>query len=344
MEESKMSMKKLLTTISAGFALVLGLIALPYSAVTISAATSPRLQLRQNSYVYSISGKRKGKIVLKRGTYLRAFSKKAIKGKKYYRIGKGRYIRTNNAVIVPNETKEKGPGLFSVYLKPGITLYSKPNGESSREMLLGKQKVYEIYKDANGLEWYRLQDENWAKVTDTQRSKPKGDEEVPTFDNWDDPENNTSIEAEEEKENAILTGTALDRNTIEETAKCFETLVNEWRAQQGIVTKVLYTNKRYDYDISRAIQDAQHFDKYHQSDKHAGAIYGELETLVHYASPQQMALQAFNQFVYKDAASNFAHRDHLKMENLNSIGIGLAMTHKNGIDPNAVSFIVSTNV
>lgn len=342
MEESKMSMKKLLTTISTGFALVLGLIALPYSAVTISAATSPRLQLRQNSYVYSISGKRKGKIVLKKGTYLRALSKKAIKGKKYYRIGKGRYIRTNNAVIIPNETKDKGSVLFSVYLKPGITLYSKPNGESSREMLLGKQKVYEIYKDANGLEWYRLQDENWAKVTDTQRSKPKEDEEIPTSDNWDDPEDNTDVIVIE-KENPIPTGTAFDRATIQETAKYFEKLVNDWRATQGIDTQFLYTSKHYDYDVARAVHDAQHYDKYQVFDGHEGAELSELETLIGYSTPEEMAKSAFNQYVYNDKASNFAHRNHLKSRSVTSFGIGMAATRNNGYIKNGVTFIVSTN-
>ena len=348
MEESKMSMKKLLTTISAGFALGLGLIALPYSAVTASAATSPRLQLRQNSYVYSISGKRKGKIVLKRGTYLRALSKKAIKGKKYYRIGKGRYIRTNNAVIVPNETKDKGPVLFSVYLKPGITLYSRPNGESSRETLIGKQKVYEIYKDANGLEWYRLPYKNWAKATDTQKSKPKEDEEIPTSDNWDDPEDNTSIEVQKEKQNSIPTGTALNRNTIEETGRIFESLVNEWRMQQGIQTKVVYTTQKsdfnFDYEASRAIEVAQYYDKYHQSDKHAGSkTPGELLCLVSYGSPEKMAQQAFDQFINDDASANYAHRNHLKRTMLKHFGIGLAMTHSNGYYVNGVAFVVSTD-
>lgn len=341
MEESKMSMKKLLTTISAGFALGLGLIALPYSAVTASAATSPRLQLRQNSYVYSISGKRKGKIVLKRGTYLRALSKKAIKGKKYYRIGKGRYIRTNNAVIVPEEDKD--PVLFSVYLKYDAELYTKPNGDNSLYTLIGKQNVYETYTDSDGHIWYRLKYHNWVKASDTQKSKPKEDKDIPTSDNWDDPNDNTSFEEEEMKSN-LPSATALDRNTIEETARCFEKLVNEWRASQGIETKIAYITSRYDYDVTRAVQDAQHYDKYKVSDMHAGAKYGELETLVTYNTPQKMAQEAFQQFVYKDAQANFAHRDDLKSRSLKTIGIGLATTYYNGYDPNGVTFIVSTNL
>ena len=143
----------------------------------------------------------------------------------------------------------------------------------------------------------------------------------------------------------LPSGTALDRNTIEETARCFEKLVNDWRTNQGIATKVTYVTSRYDYDVSRAVQDAQHYDKYKESDMHAGAEYGgELETLVFYNTPQKMAQEAFQQFVYEDAQENFAHRDHLKQASLKTFSIGLATTNYNGYTSNGVTFIVTTNV
>lgn len=343
-----MTNKKVLVAASMSFLLGLNIISSPQTTQPVEASASPRIQLRHNAYVYSAKGKRKSKFSLKRGTYFQTLGQKSIKGKKYYKIGKGKYIKFNNAVIPPYETKEKGPGLFSVYLKPGITLYSKPNGESSREMLLGKQKVYEIYKDANGLEWYRLQDKNWAKVTDTQRSKPKEDEDIPTSDNWDDPEDNTSTVVQKEKQNSIPTGTALDRNTIEETGRIFENLVNEWRVQQGVQTSVVYTTQKsafnFDYEASRAAGVAQYYDKYHQSDKHAGSkTPGELLCLVSYGSPEKMAQQAFDLFINKDASANFAHRNHLKDPMLKYFGIGLAMTHSNGYYVNGVAFVVSAD-
>ena len=166
-----MKNKKVLAATSMSFLLGLSIISLPQTTQPVEASASPRIQLRHNAYVYSAKGKRKSKFSLKRGTYFQTLGQKSIKGKKYYKIGKGKYIKFNNAVVPPDETIDKGPVLFSVYLKPGITLYSRPNGESSRETLIGKQKVYEIYKDANGLEWYRLPYKNWAKATDTQKSK-----------------------------------------------------------------------------------------------------------------------------------------------------------------------------
>lgn len=334
--------KKSITKISSGLLISLGLVTLQQNPSSVSAASSPRVQLRHNSYVYSSIGKRKGKASLKRGTYLKTFGKRSIKGKAFYKIGKGRYIKKVNTVIPPK--KDKDPVLFTVYLKDDAEFYTKPNGKPSLYTLMGKQNVYQTYKDNNGNTWYRIKYQNWVKSSDTQKSKIKEDKEVPTSANWDDPNDNTSIEVEEEMKSNLPSGTALDQNTIEETARCFEKLVNDWRASQGVATKVTYVTSRYDYDVSRAVQDAQHYDKYKVSDKHAGAKYGELETLVRYNTPPKMAQEAFQQFVYKDAQANYAHRDDLMSTSLKTIGIGLATTYYNGYTSNGVSFIVSTNL
>lgn len=336
--------KKTITKISSGLLIGLSLVALQQNPSSVSAASSPRVQLRHNSYVYSSTGKRKGKTSLKRGKYLKTFGKRSIKGKAFYNIGKGCYIKKVNTVIPPKEDKD--PVLFTVYLKDDAEFYTKPNGKHSLYTLMGKQNVYQTYKDSNGNTWYRIKYQNWVKSIDTQKSKikVKEDKEVPTSANWDDPNDNTSIEVEEEMKSNLPSGTALDRNTIEETAKCFEKIVNDWRASQGIANNITYVTSRYDYDVSRAVQDAQHYDKYKVSDKHAGAKYGELETLVRYNTPQKMAQEAFNQFVYKDAQANYAHRDDLMNTSLKTIGIGLATTYYNGYTSNGVTFILSTNL
>lgn len=336
--------KKTITKITSGLLISLGLVTVQKNPSSVSAASSPRVQLRHNSYVYSSTGKRKGRVSLKRGKYLKTFGKRSIKGKVFYRIGKDQYIKKVNTVIPPKEDKD--PVLFTVYLKDEAEFYTKPNGENSLYTLMGKQNVYQTYKDSNGNIWYRIKYQNWVKSSDTQKSKVKEDKKVPTSANWDDPNDNTSIEVEEEMKSNLPSGTALDRNTIEETARCFEKLVNDWRASQGVTTKITYITSRYDYDVSRAVQDAQHYDKYKVSDKHAGAKgtkYGELETLVIYNTPQKMAQEAFQQLVYKDASSNFAHRDILKQASLKTIGIGLATTDYNGYVSNGVTFIVSTS-
>ena len=336
---------KAFTKISSGLLIGLGLITIQQSSSPVLAASSPRVQLRQNSYVYSSKGSRKSKVSLKRGTYLKTYGKKSIKGKVYYNIGNGRYVKKINTVIPPKEDKD--PVLFTVYLKYDAEFYTKPNGENSLYTLIGKQNVYETYTDDKGNTWYRIKYKNWVKAKDTQKSKPKEDEEIPTSDNWDDPEDNTSTVVQKEKQNSIPTGTALDRNTIEETGRIFESLVNEWRMQQGVQTRVVYTTQNsdfnFDYEASRAAEVAQHYDKYHQSDKHAGSMSpGELLCLISYGSPQKMAQQAFNQFIYNDESANYGHLKHLK-GHMKYFGIGLAMTHNNGYYVNGVTFVVSTD-
>lgn len=334
---------KAFTKISSGLLIGLGLITIQQSSSPVLAASSPRVQLRQNSYVYSSKGSRKSKVSLKRGTYLKTYGKKSIKGKVYYNIGNGRYIKKINTVIPPKEDKD--PVLFTVYLKYDAEFYTKPNGENSLYTLIGKQNVYETYTDSDGHIWYRLKYHNWVKASDTQKSKPKEDKDIPTSDNWDDPNDNTSIEEVKDELSSIPTGTAFDRSTIVETANCFEKLVNDWRASQGVDTKMSYTDKHFDYDVSRSIHDAQHFDAYHDSDRHQGSsnFYGELEALVKEGTPQQMAQEAFNNFVFYDGSANFAHRDHLKRRSCTSFGLGLASTHKNGFYVNGVSLVVVTN-
>lgn len=336
---------KAFTKISSGLLIGLGLITIQQSSSPVLAASSPRVQLRQNSYVYSSKGSRKSKVSLKRGTYLKTYGKKSIKGKVYYNIGNGRYVKKINTVIPPKEDKD--PVLFTVYLKYDAEFYTKPNGENSLYTLIGKQNVYETYTDDKGNTWYRIKYKNWVKAKDTQKSKPKEDEEIPTSDNWDDPEDNTNTVVQKEKQNSIPTGTALDRNTIEETGRIFESLVNEWRMQQGVQTRVVYTTQNsdfnFDYEVSRAAEVAQHYDKYHQSDKHAGSMSpGELLCLISYGSPQKMAQQAFNQFIYNDESANYGHLKHLK-GHMKYFGIGLAMTHNNGYYVNGVTFVVSTD-
>ena len=116
--------KKSITKISSGLLIGLGLVTLQQNPSSVSAASSPRVQLRHNSYVYSSTGKRKGKASLKRGTYLKTFGKRSIKGKAFYKIGKGRYIKKVNTVIPPKEDKD--PVLFTVYLKDDAEFYTKP--------------------------------------------------------------------------------------------------------------------------------------------------------------------------------------------------------------------------
>lgn len=360
-----MSHKNFFIKASTGFVLSLGLLSVPQNSTPVHAASAYKVQLLRNSYVYNQNGKRNGKKLLKAGNIYSAYNIKKIKNHKYYRLSKSRYIKSVNA--------EKA--LFKVAMVLGPChkmVYTSPDGEETNVRLIADQYVFEEQKDKYGDVWYRVDKNSWIYSGDT--NKPKVTSNRPTDDSDSDVDsskdnskeidsskdtvqdnkqqdtpssgkgNSGNSNSEQTPSNNIPSGTALDRSIIEETGKCFANIVNEWRVQQGLNPTVQYTSAHYDYDISRAVHDAQHFDQYKETDHHAGAYYPELAVLVHQGTPQQMAQEAFNAFVYNDASANYAHREHLKKIKLRTIGIGLATTNFNGYYKNGVSFIVSANV
>ncbi|WP_233551638.1 SLAP domain-containing protein [Lactobacillus sp. ESL0230] len=65
------------------------------------------IKLKHNAYIYNKNGKRKGKKVLKKGRTYTVYGKKTIRGKQYYKLSHGLYIKvsaTNNIVKVEKPT------------------------------------------------------------------------------------------------------------------------------------------------------------------------------------------------------------------------------------------------
>jgi len=62
---------------------------------TVTTVSAAKLQLIRKSYVYSAKGK-KTKTVYRKGRKIKVLGVKKIKGKKYYRIGKNKYVLVKN--------------------------------------------------------------------------------------------------------------------------------------------------------------------------------------------------------------------------------------------------------
>lgn len=62
---------------------------------TVTTVSAAKLQLIRKSYVYSAKGK-KTKTVYRKGRKIKVLGTKKIKGKKYYRIGKNKYVLVKN--------------------------------------------------------------------------------------------------------------------------------------------------------------------------------------------------------------------------------------------------------
>ncbi|RVU71015.1 MULTISPECIES: SEC10/PgrA surface exclusion domain-containing protein [Lactobacillus] len=89
--------KKAIVVAAASLLLTAGLTTTPVSAAHLT-------HLTRTSYIYNSKGKRL-RTKLHKGKYLKVYRTKNIKGKKYYRIGKNKYIRFSNfAHLKDNES------------------------------------------------------------------------------------------------------------------------------------------------------------------------------------------------------------------------------------------------
>lgn len=313
----------------------------------VDAASTYKVQLTHNAAIYSSRGARNSRIILKKGKVYSAYSIKKIRGKKYYHLTKGRYIKKSNA----KKYSVKSSSLFTVNVPDAIKAYDAPNGNETDTYIAGKHNVYEQKTDSQETIWYRVSKNMWIKsknIDKLQGSNTNNNTNSASQNTIDSVKNtnnsqkgNTDTQTSSTKP-TTPTAVTLDRQTIEETGRIFVQLVNEWRATQGL-DAVNYTSSRYDYDISRANHAVTGWDTVHEPDHDgAAAMYGEISNLVKLGTPKSMAEEAFKQFVYEDAASNWEHRNILKTARLKNIGVGLGLTTKNGYYKNGVAFVAST--
>ncbi|KJY59135.1 SLAP domain protein [Lactobacillus kimbladii] len=76
------------------------------SPQTVQAAKKGyKITLKHNAYVYSKHGHRKGRKTLKKGKTLTAYRKVKIKGKKFYKLSKGRYLKAGNVKTINSSAK-----------------------------------------------------------------------------------------------------------------------------------------------------------------------------------------------------------------------------------------------
>lgn len=82
--------------INLGAIIALGLGTIAGTSTKVDAAKHWKVQLTRNSYVYNSKGHRKGKTVLKKGHKYTAYKTAKIKGKKYIKLSKKRYVKKAN--------------------------------------------------------------------------------------------------------------------------------------------------------------------------------------------------------------------------------------------------------
>ncbi|MGQ5709708.1 SLAP domain-containing protein [Lactobacillus sp. PSON] len=79
-------------------------------------STSSTITLKHNAYIYSSNGKRQGKIYIAKGAVLANHGTKKIKGKLYYNVGDGRYVKAGNIqteTVMPHASEVSGKSTTS---------------------------------------------------------------------------------------------------------------------------------------------------------------------------------------------------------------------------------------
>lgn len=87
-----------------------GLAAISILGATATTASAAKMQLAKKAYVYNVKGKRTKKHYAKNKA-INVIGKKKIKGRKFYKIGKNKYIlvKNFNKSKVPDQTPAKQP-------------------------------------------------------------------------------------------------------------------------------------------------------------------------------------------------------------------------------------------
>ena len=173
MFNNKKSLVKLTAGIGLSTALLLGgsVTSNVFPSSTVEAASSYKVTLRHNAYVYNYKGYRIRKASLKKGKILKVYRSKNINGKKYLYIGKHQYIKSANASKYNSKNQQANAKsyLFTVKVNPGSDLYTAPNGDLSNWSMENTQRVYAVTTDSKGETWYKLAKNNWIKSTDTNK-------------------------------------------------------------------------------------------------------------------------------------------------------------------------------
>ena len=357
MFNNKKSLVKLTAGIGLSTALLLGgsVTSNVFPSSTVEAASSYKVTLRHNAYVYNYKGYRIRKASLKKGKILKVYRSKNINGKKYLYIGKHQYIKSANASKYNSKNQQANAKsyLFTVKVNPGSDLYTAPNGNLSNWSMENTQRVYEVTKDSKGETWYKLAKKNWIKSTDTNRpvtneaqnnattNSTQNNTVANTTKNFSNPTvSNTEKQTNEEtpKTNNTIVQELATPQYASEIAQSFITQLNEVRQKMGKGTLSLDANIN-DFANIRSNELLTQFS--HVRPDGSSFNYSEcisMEMIDKNTTPSQAAKKVLDRFLYDDASWNWEHRDILLDNDCNKIGVGVSWEPKPGTSWNNYRF------
>ena len=348
---NKKSLVKLTAGIGLSTALLLGgsVTSNVFPSSTVEAASSYKVTLRHNAYVYNYKGYRIRKAPLKKGKILKVYRSKNINGKKYLYIGKHQYIKSANASKYNSKaTKVSAKAyLFTVKVNPGSDLYTAPNGDLSNWSMENTQRVYAVTTDSKGETWYKLAKNNWIKSTDTNKpqnntatitNKSSSNQAVSNSKNQTNEEKSKTNNSPTSKPKITNVQTLATPQYASEIAQSFITQLNEVRQKMGKGTLSLDANIN-DFANIRSNELLTKFS--HVRPDGSSFNYSEcisMEMIDKNTTPSQAAKKVLDRFLYDDASWNWEHRNILLDNDCNKIGVGVSWEPKPGTSWNNYRF------
>lgn len=351
MFNNKKSLVKLTAGIGLSTALLLGgsVTSNVFPSSTVEAASSYKVTLRHNAYVYNYKGYRIRKASLKKGKILKVYRSKNINGKKYLYIGKHQYIKSANASKYNSKaTKVSAKAyLFTVKVNPGSDLYTAPNGDLSNWSMENTQRVYAVTTDSKGETWYKLAKNNWIKSTDTNKpqnntatitNKSSSNQAVSNSKNQTNEEKSKTNNSSTSKPKITNVQTLATPQYASEIAQSFITQLNEIRQKMG---KKPYISDPEMNDFAN-IRSNELLTKFsHVRPDGSSFNYSEcisMEMIDKNTTPSQAAKKVLDRFLYDDASWNWEHRNILLDNDCNKIGVGVSWEPKPGTSWNNYRF------
>ena len=351
MLNNKKALVKLTAGIGLSTALLLGenVTNNVFPSSTVEAASSYKVVLKHNAYVYNYKGNRIRKGSLKKGKILKVYRSKKIHGKKFLYIGKHQYIKSANVSKYNSKaTKVRAKAyLFTVKVNPGSDLYTAPNGDLSNWSMENTQRVYAVTTDSKGETWYKLAKNNWIKSTDTNKpqnntatitNKSSSNQAVSNSKNQTNEEKSKTNNSPTSKPKITNVQTLATPQYASEIAQSFITQLNEVRQKMGKGTLSLDANIN-DFANIRSNELLTQFS--HVRPDGSSFNYSEcisMEMIDKNTTPSQAAKKVLDRFLYEDASWNWEHRSILLDNDCNKIGVGVSWEPKPGTSWNNYRF------
>ncbi|RMC38124.1 hypothetical protein F5ESL0236_07780 [Lactobacillus sp. ESL0236] len=155
----------------------------PQTVQAAKKAKAFKVKLTKNAVVYSSRGKRKTKKTLKKGHVYPAYGKKTIRGKKYYKLSHGRYIKVNTASFIveesnptpikPDNTNTSATSSttddFKVTIINPARIYDSNGKKTAFTANKGTFRTVTGSKVINGAKYYKIGDNSYILASDTEK-------------------------------------------------------------------------------------------------------------------------------------------------------------------------------